>query len=256
MTEQQTAAFAGAQQTEAVSSENIPGFFARGVNFYKLFWVFLGVSFLGCLAETAFMLLTRGELQNRSGVIYGSFSLVWGLGAVLFTVCFHRLAGRSSFLILLAGTALGAVYEYACSWLQEVLFGACFWDYSHLPFNINGRVNLVFSLFWGVAAVLWVKRAYPAACRWIGKIPNRAGRPLTLALAVLMVFDIGLTSAALGRMNQRQHDIPAAGPVAEFLDLHYPDRRLEAIFTNLTYIGTDEAREAAGVPRPNDLPGQ
>ena len=256
MTQQQTAALSGPRQAEAVSPENTPGFFARGVNFYKLFWIFLGVSFLGCLVETAFMLLTRGELQNRSGVIYGSFSLVWGLGAVLFTVCFHRLARRSSLLILLAGTALGAAYEYACSWLQEVLFGACFWDYSHLPFNINGRVNLVFSLFWGVAAVLWVKCAYPVACRWIGKIPNGAGRPLTMVLAALMAFDIGLTSAALGRMNQRQHDIPPAGPVAQFLDAHYPDRRLEAVFTNLTYIGTDEAREAAGVPRPNDLPGQ
>ena len=130
------------------------------------------------------------------------------------------------------------------------------WDYSHLPLNINGRVNLVFSLFWGVAAVLWVKWAYPAVCRWIGKIPNGAGRPLTLVLAVLMAFDVALTSAALSRMNQRQHNVPAAGPVAEFLDTHYPDRKLEAIFTNLTYIGTDEAREAAGVPRPNDLPGQ
>ena len=44
--------------------------------------------------------------------------------------------------------------------------------------------------------------------------------------------------------------------LAEFLDIRYPDRRLEAIFPNLTYIRTDEAREAAGVPRPNDLPGQ
>ena len=128
MTQQQTAALSGPRQAEAVSPENTPGFFARGVNFYKLFWIFLGVSFLGCLVETAFMLLTRGELQNRSGVIYGSFSLVWGLGAVLFTVCFHRLARRSSLLILLAGTALGAAYEYACSWppggaLRRLLLG-------------------------------------------------------------------------------------------------------------------------------------
>ena len=252
----QRSGFSGAERTEAVSSENIPGFFARGVNFYKLFWVFIIVSFLGCLVETAFMLLTRGELQNRSGVIYGSFSLVWGLGAVLFTLCFHRLAGRSSFLILLAGTVLGAVYEYACSWLQEVLFGACFWDYSHLPFNINGRVNLVFSLFWGVAAVVWVKDLYPLICRWIGKIPNAMGRPLTLALTVFMVCNVALTAAALGRMDERQLGVPASGPVELYLDRTYPDERLQRIFTNLTYIGTDEARKAAGVPKPNDLPGE
>ncbi|MFQ8758821.1 MAG: putative ABC transporter permease [Intestinimonas sp.] len=64
-------------------------------------------SFLGAITETLFMLLTRGELQNRSGLIYGQFSLVWGLGAVLFTVCFHRLTGRRDLVIFLAGTVLG-----------------------------------------------------------------------------------------------------------------------------------------------------
>ena len=100
------------------------------------------------------------------------------------------------------------MYEYACSWIQEVLFGACFWDYSHLPFNINGRVNLVFSMFWGLAAVLWVGRAYPAMCRWIGRIPNRFGKPLTLVLAGLMAvsythLDVYKRQSHRGRMKRR-----------------------------------------------------
>ena len=138
-----------AGQVPKPSSETIPGFFARGVSYYKLFWVFFIASFLGAITETLFMLLTRGELQNRSGLIYGQFSLVWGLGAVLFTVCFHRLTGRRDLVIFLAGTVLGGAYEYLCSWVQEVLFGACFWDYSHIPLNINGRVSLLYSMFWG-----------------------------------------------------------------------------------------------------------
>lgn len=243
-----------AEKPAETSSETIPGFFARGINFYKLFWILLIVSFLGCLVETAFMLVTRGQLQNRSGVLYGPFSLVWGLGAVLFTLLFQRFERANSLWIFLGGTVMGAVYEYACSWLQEVLFGACFWDYNHLPFNINGRVNLVFSLFWGVAAVVWVKDAYPLLCRWIGKIPNHMGKGLTLALAALMAVNVALSAAALGRMNERQQGAPASGPVEAFLDLRYPDERLQRIFTNLTYIGTEEARQAAGVPRPNDLP--
>lgn len=249
-------AAAAVERTEFPSSETIPGFFARGVNFYKLFWLFFIVSFLGCMVETVFMVVTRGQLQNRSGVLYGSFSLVWGLGAVLFTLCFHKLSAKRPALVFLAGTLLGAVYEYACSWIQEVLFGACFWDYSHLPFNINGRVNLVFSMFWGLAAVLWVGRAYPAMCRWIGRIPNRFGKPLTLVLAGLMVLNIAVTSAALGRMDQRHKGIPASNAVELFLDAQYPDRVLLKTFTNLTYIGTDEARAAAGVPKPNDIPGK
>ncbi len=242
--------------TATVTSETIPGFFARGVNFYKLFWLFLTTAFAGCMIEMVFMLLTTGQLQNRSGVIYGSFSLVWGLGGVLFTLLFRRAGARGSLYIFLVGTLSGAVYEYVCSWVQEFFFGACFWDYSHLPLNINGRVNLVFSMFWGVAAVLWVKALYPVLCRIIGHIPNRLGKPLTVGLAIFMIFNICLSAAALGRMNQRQRGVPAANRVEIFLDNRYPTQKLQRIFTNLTYIGTEEARQAAGVPKPNDIPGK
>ena len=64
------------------------------VSLRRLFWIFFIASFLGANIETAFMLLTRGELQNRSGVLFGTFSLVWGFGAVLFTLCFRRFQGR------------------------------------------------------------------------------------------------------------------------------------------------------------------
>lgn len=240
---------------EQVSSETIPGFFAGGLNFYKLFWVFFITAFGGCMVEMVFMLLTRGELQNRSGVLYGPFSLVWGLGAAIFTLLFHRADPRRGFHVFWLGAVTGAVYEYACSWLQEVLFGACFWDYSHLPFNINGRVNLVFSLFWGVAAVLWVKALYPGLCRLIGRLPESMGRSVTVTLALLMVLNVALSGAALGRMNARERGMAPQNRVEVFLDRRYPTTRLEKTFTNLTYIGTDQAREAAGVPRPNDLPG-
>ncbi len=201
------------------------------------------------------MYLTTGRLQNRSGVLYGPFSLVWGMGAVLFTLCFRRLEGRGTALFL-AGTLLGACYEYACSWLQEMLFGACFWDYSHLPFHFNGRVNLLFSAFWGMAAALWIQRGCPLLCRWIGAIPDRLGRPLTWVLAALMLVNITLTAAALARMDQRQQAVPAVTAVERFLDRIYPDQRLQRTFTNLTYIGTEEARSAAGMARPWDIPGR
>lgn len=220
---------------------------------WRLFWVFLPASCLGCLTETLFMLLTTGQLQNRSGVLYGPFSLVWGLGAVLFTVLLHRLDGRRGCLFC-AGTLLGACFEYACSWLQEVLFGACFWDYSHLPFHINGRVNLLFSTFWGLAAVVWAEALCPRLCGWIGRIPERTGRPLTAALAALMLCNVLLSAAALVRMDRRQRDVPAVTAVERFLDRVYPDQVLQRTFSNLTYIGTDAARAAAGMRKPADIP--
>ena len=53
-----------AGQVPKPSSETIPGFFARGVSYYKLFWVFFIASFLGAITETLFMLLTLDLLSG------------------------------------------------------------------------------------------------------------------------------------------------------------------------------------------------
>lgn len=233
------------------NTETIPGFFARGVSFYKLFWVFFIASFLGAVIETAFMLVTWGELQNRSGVLYGAFSLVWGFGGVLFTVCFHKLREKRDLWIFVGGTLVGGAYEYLCSWLQEILFGACFWDYSHIPLNINGRVTLLFAMFWGLAAMVWVKDIYPRICRLIARIPNQVGKQITWALALFMLFNVTISAAALARMDTRQLGLPPANAVEVFLDRRFPDERLYQNYSNLVYIGTPEAKQAAGVGTPS-----
>ena len=172
---------------------------AEGLSVYRVFWLFLMASFLGDLIEVVFWLVTRGELISRSSLVYGPFSLVWGFGAVLLTLVFHKLQDQGNIQIFLLGTALGGVYEYICSWFQEWAFGVCFWDYSHLPFNLNGRINLVFCLFWGAVAVLWVRLVYPGLCRLISAIPRRVGKKLAAVMAVFLAVSTVLSAAALYR---------------------------------------------------------
>lgn len=212
---------------------------AQQVTLFRLFWLFVLASLLGDLAETVFWLITRGELISRSSLIYGPFSLVWGLGAVLLTLVLHPLTGRNNLILFTAGTLLGGAYEYLCSWFQEWAFGVCFWDYSHLPFNLNGRVNLVFCLFWGVAAVIWIRLLLPVLCRFIDRIPRDHARRLTAALAVFLVFSTVISAAALVRMDQRRAGVPASGPAAIYLDEHYPDQRLRDRYPNMGLLPPD-----------------
>lgn len=206
---------------------------AEPLSFYRVFWLFLIAGVAGDLVEVAFWLVTRGELISRSSLLYGPFSLVWGLGAVLLTLVFHRMDDRSPGRIFMTGTVLGGVYEYVCSWFQEVLFGACFWDYRHLPLNLNGRINLIFCLFWGVAALAWVRLVYPALCGWIGRIPRQRGRQIARIAALFLVLSTALSAAALVRMDQRHKDVPASGSVARFLDEAYSDGALKARYPNM-----------------------
>ena len=223
MTKEMTAA----RPREAAQAIDTP------LNLYRVFWLFLIAGFLGDLIEVVFWLVTRGELTSRSSLLYGPFSIVWGAGAVLLTLVFHRMDDGSAARIFMTGTVLGGAYEYICSLLQEALFGACFWDYRHLPLNLNGRVNLVFCLFWGAAAILWVRLAYPALLRFVDGIPRQRGRRMALAAALFLTFSTVLSTAALCRMDQRRRDVPAAGPVSQFLDKTYPDSVLHQRYPNM-----------------------
>ena len=200
---------------------------------YWVFWLFLIAGVVGDLVEVVFWLVTRGELTSRSSLLYGQFSIVWGAGAVLLTLVFHRMDQRSNAQIFLTGTVLGGVYEYICSLIQEVLFGACFWDYRHLPFNLNGRVNLAFCLLWGVAAVLWVRAVCPALCRFVEKIPLQRGRRIAAGAAAFLIFSTSMSAAALGRMDRRREGAPAVGAVSRFLDKAYPDSVLTSRYPNM-----------------------
>lgn len=45
-----------------------------------------------------------------------------------------------------------------------------FWDYSHLPLNIGGRIDPLFAVFWGIAAVVWMELLWPALGRGLEKV--------------------------------------------------------------------------------------
>ena len=146
------------EKTEEILRE---GKFAEGCGFYKLFWLFLIGSLLGDITETIFCRLTAGEWMFRSSLVWGPFSVVWGFAIVLATALLYKDRDKPDRHIFLIGTFLGGAYEYTCSVLSELVFGQVFWDYSEIPFNLGGRVNLLYCFFWGIAAVVWIKGLYP-----------------------------------------------------------------------------------------------
>lgn len=206
--------------------------FAQGYNFYKLVWIFIMASFIGDVIETIYVYLVSGELMSRSSFLYGQFSAVWGLGAVVLTMGLHRLIGWDDRYIFICGFFLGGAYEYACSVATELVFGKVFWDYSAMRFNIGGRTNLLFMFFWGALSVIWLKICYPWLSDKIERIPMRLGKPLTLVLLLFLMADALVSTAALYRMNTRQ-TLPAKNAVERFVDEQYSDEYLYKRYRNM-----------------------
>lgn len=209
--------------------------FAQGKSFYKLFWVFFIGCFVGVVVEQLWCLVRTGTFEPRVGLIYGPFNPVYGIGAVALTLALYPFRNHSKLLSLLGGLLIGSAVEYACSFLQETILGSVSWDYSSRPFNLNGRICLQYSLYWGLLGVLWIKELYPRLARWILKIPNRVGRPLTLALCAFMVFNCVMSGLSVLRWVERREGQSAGNRVEVFFDERYPDERMEKIFTNLVF---------------------
>lgn len=204
--------------------------FAQGCCFYKLFWLFFIAAFLGDLIEMVFCRLTMGVWMSRSSLVYGPFSVVWGLGCAMFTAFLYKYKDRPVWFIFVAGTILGGVYEYVCSVFTEIAFGTVFWDYSKLPLNLGGRINLLYCLFWGVAAIVWFKVIYPFLSGLIERIPARIGTILTWICIAFMLVNILVSVAALYRYSARQQGIAAKNSIETFIDSRFGDARMNQIY--------------------------
>ena len=206
------------------------GVFAQGCGFYKVFLLFFIGSLLGDIIETIFCRLKMDVWMSRSSLVWGPFSIVWGFAFAGVTLLLYRYKDCSESFLFLMGTFLGGAYEYLCSVLSEIVFGKVFWDYSKMPFNLNGRINLLYCFFWGIATVAWFKKIYPLLSGLIEKLPIAFGTVFTWFVVVFMTLNMLMSLSALIRYDQRDKQVPASNGFERFLDTHYNDQKMKKIY--------------------------
>lgn len=210
--------------------------FAQGCDFYKVMMLFFIGAFLGDITETIYCRITAGIWMSRSSVVWGPFSIVWGLGIAAVTALLYRYRERSEGFLFAMGTFLGGAYEYLCSVFTELVFGTVFWDYSWMPFNLGGRINLLYCFFWGIAAVVWFKKLYPVLSALIERIPMLAGKITTWLLVVFMTCNVAVSCLALIRYEERGRGILADQGWRQTMDERFPDARMERIYPNAKMV--------------------
>ena len=66
-----------------------------------------------------------------------------------------------------------------------------------MAFNINGRICIAFSFFWGVLAIFLMTFFNPKVDKIIDKIPNKYFKTVTITGIVIIAIDFIITSIAL-----------------------------------------------------------
>ena len=201
-------------------------------NFKQYVWVFVIGCYAGYAIETVWCLIRNGYIESRKSLVLGHLSVAYGMGAVLLTLLLVRFQNAPAWRIFLVSFVSGTVTEYICSLGQEICFGSVAWDYSDLPLNINGRVCLLYSVFWGVIGLGWVKLMMPVLNKLFEKIHIPFERVLVTAFLVFFVFDALLSTGAAVRMNRRQEGIQPENRIEVFLDTHFDDDAMKKIYAN------------------------
>ncbi|MCD7872063.1 MAG: putative ABC transporter permease, partial [Clostridiales bacterium] len=188
--------------------------------------------YIGYAVETLWCLIKNGTIESRKSLVLGHLSVAYGMGAVLLTLVLIRLQTAKLWKIFLIAFVTGTATEYICSLGQEICFGTVAWDYSNLPLNINGRVCLLYSLFWGVLGVFWVKVMIPFMYKIFKSINIPAKKVIIWAFVGFFVFDCALSASAAVRMNKRDNGEPPSNKIEQFLDNKYPDEKMHEIYAN------------------------
>lgn len=158
----------------------------------KIVLFFFFFSIIGWLWEVFYFIVINGQLVNR-GFLRGPWLPIYGFGCallILFTKSkkLRKLLNSPMWTFIFI-TIFCTALEYITSYVIEKQTGVRYWDYSKLFMNINGRVCLKNSIFFGIGGSLCIYIIGPAFSKHIEIIPKRIRYLLVTILVITISLD-------------------------------------------------------------------
>ena len=152
----------------------------------KLIFYFIVYSFLGWCLESVYKTIILKRPTN-SGFLYGPFCPMYGIGAVLMLEL-GKLS-NNVIIIFLLSFILFSLWEYIVAVILEKLFKTKYWDYSKSKFNIQGRVCLKNSIYWGILGIVLIFIVQPLVQKATNLIPKEILIYVEIILSLAILVD-------------------------------------------------------------------
>lgn len=161
----------------------------NGISIWRILAYFIIYSVAGYIIETLYGIITKGVWESRQSFLYGPFCGIYGLGAVVMILCLHKFPKKYNVLFI-GGFIVGSIVEYVISLFGEVVLGVKWWDYSNMPLNLNGRICVYFSVFWGFLGIYLIASLNPKVDRLIDWVKSKLKTQKALKAFVVTVFTL------------------------------------------------------------------
>lgn len=174
--------------------------------FYFFFY-----SFIGWFFESCYCSFKPKKWINR-GFLRGPLCPIYGTGALVIILTLIPLRSATShpylneLLIFAVGMIVCDTVEFATSYIMEKLFNARWWDYSGMRFNIQGRICLTHTLYWGTASCIFCYVLHPIIDLFVVKQVSETSRDI-LVYIILTVFFFDLLDTVINALGIRKFSV-------------------------------------------------
>ena len=208
------------------------------ITIHQTIWYLMLFSIMGLIVETLFCYFTTGVIESRKGLIFGPFCPIYGVGATFIIFVLNSLKNNKIKLFVYGGI-LGSVIEYIISFGLEAFYGTRFWDYSFLKLNLNGRICVTYTLFWGILALVLIQFVKPIIDIVINSVDYKL---LDISVTVFILLDIFYTIWGIKVYRNRAInnyygiDNNNKSIIQNIEDNMYENNKMKKIFPNLRFI--------------------
>lgn len=218
------------------------------IGWYQIVMIFFIGSVLGLILEEVWMFITAGATESRVGLVWGPFSPLYGVGAVLLTLVTFQLRRMHAkgWVVFLVSMVVGGLLEQLTGWGMETFMGAVSWDYiaGGVPGAITQWVAVPFLFFWGLLGYLWYKLIMPNLLWALGTPTTRRKVIFVTLLSIYLIADIFMTIMCFERRAARDEGIPPANAFEQWIDENFNNAFMSERFQNMVIDGTGEAYES------------
>ena len=169
----------------------------------KLFLCFWMYAVLGwCYEVFLEVVVYRWGFTNR-GEMFGPYCPIYGVGALLFLLCFGRLKKKKDvkwlnivkpLLIFLGCMAVATAVELAASYILEYTKGSWPWQtYARYKYNFQARIALSTSVRFGLGGLLFLYAVQPFFDRLLSRPKPKTINIIAIIVLIIVVTDFIIT---------------------------------------------------------------
>ena len=206
----------------------------------KLFIYFIIYSFMGWSLEVISKFFQYKRFINR-GFLIGPLCTIYGYGVLAIVL----VIGNNTTDILsvfLKTIFICSILEYLTSYFMEKIFNAKWWDYSNRKFNINGRVCLENSIWFGLLGILLIYVVNPFLYNLISKMSDNVLLIVSSFLLIIFVIDLIISlnvtfkiKSNITKLIKKDSTEEFNHKIKELIDSKLLNRRLFKAFPKLKF---------------------